>query len=611
MYVRPSSLCPAAVPLGELCAASRALARPEAAACLPYALARALVPLLAEAAAVDAWIGGRWRRAVAHAGPAGGAEPAASHPSPLATHPLGCAALLAHGGPRDGSEFVGAAAASRASSDGTCWAALLARLAAPLLEADARADAPALLVVPLHHGGRPLGLVTLWRRGVGAHWPAACRHAAELLATQGAAVLEAASLAERAGRGVQQATAEAAALAFLQHAADALAEAACLDDVLDVLTRLGVAQLAHGCAVELCGDPDARRTVVSHVDPARRLQLASFLRALEGRRRRGPGRRRAVPPAPPADALRLPMAVRGAVRGYVTFLREAPRGPFDAADEAMARALVARAGEAVDRVWRTAELEQVSRVRDEFLRVASHELRTPLAALQLQLAGLRRLCLRDDADAPTRQALQERAERALQQIGRLAHLTDSLLDAARTFGGPDRLALRRRRVALSRMCRRVLDRVGPEAARRGCPLALHVHAEVEGHYDAAQLARALRHLLANAVKYGAQAPVELHLGRRGRWAVLQVRDHGIGVASHARPRIFGRFERAVSGRTFGGLGLGLYLARRVVAAHGGTIRVRNNAGGGAAFVVLLPLLAATDPRDTGVTGDEAGAAGAA
>jgi signal transduction histidine kinase len=69
---------------------------------------------------------------------------------------------------------------------------------------------------------------------------------------------------------------------------------------------------------------------------------------------------------------------------------------------------------------------------------------------------------------------------------------------------------------------------------------------------------------------------------------MSVRDHGIGVAAQDRERIFERFERAVSERSFGGLGLGLWIAREIVEAHGGRIRAESPVGGGAEFVFELP-----------------------
>jgi signal transduction histidine kinase len=93
----------------------------------------------------------------------------------------------------------------------------------------------------------------------------------------------------------------------------------------------------------------------------------------------------------------------------------------------------------------------------------------------------------------------------------------------------------------------------------------------------------------NAIKFGEKQPIEIELSSdRGR-AKLLVRDHGIGIARDDQTRIFNRFERAVSITSFGGLGLGLFVVRQIVLAHGGTIRVESEPGKGATFVIELPL----------------------
>jgi signal transduction histidine kinase len=99
----------------------------------------------------------------------------------------------------------------------------------------------------------------------------------------------------------------------------------------------------------------------------------------------------------------------------------------------------------------------------------------------------------------------------------------------------------------------------------------------------------LIHLLSNALKYGAGRPVHVHVSRAEERARLTVRDEGIGIAPEHLPRIFGRFERAVSDRHYGGLGLGLYMTRRLVEALGGTVHVESTPGAGTTFTVELPL----------------------
>ena len=95
-------------------------------------------------------------------------------------------------------------------------------------------------------------------------------------------------------------------------------------------------------------------------------------------------------------------------------------------------------------------------------------------------------------------------------------------------------------------------------------------------------------LISNAVKYGAGKPVEVQLSENGERVVLEVRDHGIGINPADQRRVFERFERAVSRRRFGGFGLGLWITRKVIEAHGGTIQLMSEPGLGSTFRVELP-----------------------
>jgi signal transduction histidine kinase len=112
---------------------------------------------------------------------------------------------------------------------------------------------------------------------------------------------------------------------------------------------------------------------------------------------------------------------------------------------------------------------------------------------------------------------------------------------------------------------------------------------VDGRWDPSRLDQVLTNLLSNALKFGAGNPVEVTIGEDGGMARLQVVDHGIGIPPAEHGRIFERFARAVAVDNYGGLGLGLYICRTIVEAHGGTIRVESEPGRGATFTVALPV----------------------
>ncbi len=95
-------------------------------------------------------------------------------------------------------------------------------------------------------------------------------------------------------------------------------------------------------------------------------------------------------------------------------------------------------------------------------------------------------------------------------------------------------------------------------------------------------------LLENAIKFGAGRRIEVSVGARQGTAIISVRDHGIGISAEDLGTLFHRYQRGVSAQNFGGLGLGLYIVRLIVEAHGGTVRAESQIGEGAVFVVELP-----------------------
>ena len=229
--------------------------------------------------------------------------------------------------------------------------------------------------------------------------------------------------------------------------------------------------------------------------------------------------------------------------------------------------------------------EEALRIRDEFFSIASHELKTPLTALQLELYGMR---------APIEKTGDERLRRKLARAARsgdrLSRLIEMLLDVSRIATG--RLTLKLEPFGLQEAMQQVAETMQGTAAQASCDFAFHSSPDggpLVGSWDRLRIEQVVMNLLSNAFKYGAGRPVTLSVTRDGERATVEVRDHGPGIPPGDLDRIFERFERATAFQSHGGLGLGLYVSREIVQAHGGSIAGRTHPDGGACFTVRLPL----------------------
>jgi signal transduction histidine kinase len=135
----------------------------------------------------------------------------------------------------------------------------------------------------------------------------------------------------------------------------------------------------------------------------------------------------------------------------------------------------------------------------------------------------------------------------------------------------------------------VTERSEAKAQRAGTTVRLLGEPQLVVQGDGSRLDRVMTNLVNNAIKYGNGTPVTVEVVRGAEGAEIRVTDHGIGIAAADQGRIFEKFERAVSADNFGGFGLGLFIVREIVLAHGGTIGVTSEPGAGATFRVRLPM----------------------
>jgi signal transduction histidine kinase len=231
-------------------------------------------------------------------------------------------------------------------------------------------------------------------------------------------------------------------------------------------------------------------------------------------------------------------------------------------------------------------LRQAIEVRDEFLLIASHELKTPLTSLLLQLQRLERVLEADDRVHEKPSAGHQKLDLVLRLADRMSVLVEHLLDVSRvTFG---QLRIHRTEVDLCKLLGKSVEEISEVAARERSEVRINAPEHLIGSWDPDRISMVVTNLLANALKYGSGHPVDVLLEDRGETALIRMRDRGIGIAPEDQARIFGRFERAASSRHFGGFGVGLWLSRQIIEAHGGSIRLQSEPAKGSTFEVELP-----------------------
>ncbi len=221
------------------------------------------------------------------------------------------------------------------------------------------------------------------------------------------------------------------------------------------------------------------------------------------------------------------------------------------------------------------------RRQEESLAVVVHELRTPLTALR----GYLQLLVRATGEAGSGDSHDGIALLAAEQTGRLARLLDELFDVARADAGV--FTVHRERVDLCGLVERTVALARSLSATH--ELRLDRPADpVTVEADTARLQQLVLNLVSNAIVHAPESPdIEVRVRSLRRYAQLEVEDHGPGIPESVRIDLFSRFQRRPGGRH--GLGLGLYIARRIVEAHGGTIRLLATGRAGTTFVVRLPL----------------------
>lgn len=235
---------------------------------------------------------------------------------------------------------------------------------------------------------------------------------------------------------------------------------------------------------------------------------------------------------------------------------------------------------------RTHELVEANATKDKLLKIVSHELKTPLTSLK----GMTQLLLRQSKKIDSAEVVSMGLEDMERSLRRIEVLVNDLLDTS--LIETNMFVLHRRRCDLVELCRQLIDEY---TAGTGPALTFEIPGEpVEVEVDADRISQVIINLLTNARKYSSKgSPITVTLQQVGYEAIVSIRDMGIGIPADMHDNIFEQFFRVpgveVQTGSQTGLGLGLYISRKIVERHGGHIDVESELENGSTFSVVLPM----------------------
>jgi signal transduction histidine kinase len=258
---------------------------------------------------------------------------------------------------------------------------------------------------------------------------------------------------------------------------------------------------------------------------------------------------------------------------------------FTPQQKRIARGIAQIASLALNNARLLEQAESANRLKSDFLATISHELRTPLNAIM----GYTDLLLEETFGpllAEQREALQAVQRAAYEEFG----LVTATLDISRLEAG--RLPVETSEVNVQELIEELRQEAGHGQRKPGLHIEWRMAPELSRlHTDRAKLKIILKNLLSNAVKFTDRGSITMEVNLQGNGVEFGVTDTGIGIPSEVLPIIFEPFRQGDSSTTrrHGGLGLGLYIARRMLELLGGTVTVESELGKGSTFRVWVPL----------------------
>ena len=233
---------------------------------------------------------------------------------------------------------------------------------------------------------------------------------------------------------------------------------------------------------------------------------------------------------------------------------------------------------------RTMQLEKAIQSREEFISIVSHELRTPVTALKLQTQTALRQLAKDSPEVFYKKT-ETFFKRTDQQLERISVLLNDILDVSQI--SMERLTILKERLDINDTLQDVIDRFEEVAKNTGVTIEFSKSSPLYVQGDKIRLEQVFSNLISNALKYGDMKPIKISTESSDNKAIISISDQGIGIAKEDQARIFERFERATSRNLISGIGVGLFISKKIIEAHNGEVLVKSEPGKGSTFTVVL------------------------
>ena len=236
-------------------------------------------------------------------------------------------------------------------------------------------------------------------------------------------------------------------------------------------------------------------------------------------------------------------------------------------------------------------LKDALAARDEFLSIASHELKTPLTSMTFIIQLCKKMLEKSGAVVDAKNLL-DKINEADSQVKRLSDLVDDLLDVSRI--NAEKIQIDVEAFDLKNFISETLKKYNHDLELAGVNVTTDLKGDFRVSLSRVRLDQVIANILSNVRKYAPNAPLSIRLHKQGDYAELSFEDSGNGILPENTDRIFRRFERVANSSEISGLGLGLYISRKLMELMGGSIGVRSHLGSGATFFIRIPVKSETN-----------------